>query len=81
MALVADGQGEAGAASARKAVALCREGAASGLMKGSLHTDVLMHAVLDAKEGLRTARRVSHAFVIDAPAYTRALMVTAVVMG
>jgi phosphate acetyltransferase len=61
---------------ARKAVALCREGAASGLMKGSLHTDVLMHAVLDAQNGLRTPRRVSHVFVIDAPAYARPLLVT-----
>jgi phosphate acetyltransferase len=61
---------------ARKAVALCRQGAAAGLMKGSLHTDVLMHAVLDAHDGLRTARRVSHVFVIDAPAYPRPLLVT-----
>lgn len=61
---------------ARKAVALCREGAAHGLMKGSLHTDVLMHAVLDEKTGLRTERRVSHVFVIDAPGYPRPLMVT-----
>jgi phosphate acetyltransferase len=61
---------------ARKAVALCREGAALGLMKGSLHTDALMHAVLDHQLGLRTARRVSHVFVIDAPAYPRPLLVT-----
>jgi phosphate acetyltransferase len=63
-------------AAARKAVAMCREGAALGLMKGSLHTDVLMHAVLDREVGLRTARRVSHVFVIDAPAYPRPLLVT-----
>ena len=61
---------------ARKAVTLCREGAARGLMKGSLHTDALMHAVLDAGAGLRTARRVSHVFVIDAPGYPRPLLVT-----
>ncbi len=61
---------------ARKAVALCRQGAALGLMKGSLHTDALMHAVLDRQLGLRTARRVSHVFVIDAPAYPRPLLVT-----
>jgi phosphate acetyltransferase len=61
---------------ARKAVALCREGGAMGLMKGSLHTDALMHAVLDHQTGLRTARRVSHVFVIDAPAYPRPLLVT-----
>jgi phosphate acetyltransferase len=61
---------------ARKAVALCRDGSARGLMKGGLHTDVLMHAVLDTKDGLRTTRRVSHVFVIDAPAYPRPLLVT-----
>ncbi len=61
---------------ARKAVALCRDGSARGLMKGSLHTDVLMHAVLDPQTGLRTARRVSHVFVLDAPAYPRPLLVT-----
>jgi phosphotransacetylase len=61
---------------ARKSVALCREGAAKGLMKGSLHTDVLMHAVLDPQAGLRTPRRVSHVFAIDAPAYPRPLLVT-----
>ncbi|HEY5145382.1 MAG TPA: bifunctional enoyl-CoA hydratase/phosphate acetyltransferase [Polyangiaceae bacterium] len=61
---------------ARKGVALCREGVAQALMKGSLHTDVLMHAVLDGTVGLRTARRLSHVFVIDAPAYPRPLLVT-----
>ena len=61
---------------ARQAVALCRAGAARGLMKGSLHTDTLMHAVLDPMIGLRTMRRVSHVFVIDAPAYPRPLLVT-----
>ncbi len=61
---------------AHEAVALCREGAAHGLMKGSLHTDVLMHAVLDRQTGLQTTRRVSHVFVIDAPAYPRPLLVT-----
>ena len=61
---------------ARKAVALCREGAALGLMKGSVHTDALMHAVLDHQTGLRTARRVSHVFVLDAPAYPRPLLIT-----
>jgi phosphate acetyltransferase len=61
---------------ARKAVALCRDGTARGLMKGALHTDALMHAVLDHQVGLRTARRLSHVFVIDAPAYPRPLLVT-----
>ncbi|MGH7298536.1 MAG: bifunctional enoyl-CoA hydratase/phosphate acetyltransferase [Polyangiaceae bacterium] len=63
-------------AAARKAAAMCREGIALGLMKGSLHTDLLMHAVLDREAGLQTARRVSHVFVIDAPAYPRPLLVT-----
>jgi phosphate acetyltransferase len=71
---VVDAQDDADAA--RKAVALCREGVVRGLMKGSLHTDALMHAVLDPQGGLRTARRVSHVFVIDAPAYPRPLLVT-----
>src|SRR5271163_3759149 len=44
---------------------LCREGRASLLMKGSLHTDVLMAAVVDRVAGLRTNRRTSHAFVLD----------------
>ena len=61
---------------ARRSVALCRQGEARGLMKGSLHTDALMHAVLDRTAGLQTARRVSHVFVIDAPAYPRPLLVT-----
>jgi phosphate acetyltransferase len=61
---------------ALKAVALCRQGQARALMKGSLHTDVLMHAVLDTALGLRGPRRVSHVFVIDAPAYPRPLLVT-----
>lgn len=61
---------------ARKSVALCRDGVARGLMKGSLHTDVLMHAVLERDSGLRLIRRVSHVFVIDAPAYPRPLFVT-----
>ena len=53
-------------AAAQQAVALARAGQVQAVMKGSLHTDELMHAVLDAKGGLRTARRVSHVFVIDA---------------
>ena len=61
---------------ARKAVALCRSGEARGLMKGSLHSDTLMHAALQHDSDLRTARRVSHAFLLDAPAYPRPLIVT-----
>jgi phosphate acetyltransferase len=61
---------------ARKAVALCRGGQARGLMKGSLHSDTLMHAALQHDVGLRTGRRVSHAFVLDTSAYPRPLIVT-----
>ena len=53
-------------AAAAQAVAMARAGEVQALMKGSLHTDELMHAVVDAQLGLRTARRVSHVFVIDA---------------
>jgi phosphate acetyltransferase len=61
---------------AAKAVALCRSGRTRALMKGSLHTDALMHAVLQHDTGLRTARRLSHVFVLDAPAYPRPLLIT-----
>ncbi len=53
-------------AAAERAVAMARAGDVAMLMKGSLHTDELMHAVVDAGAGLRTARRISHVFVIDA---------------
>jgi phosphate acetyltransferase len=45
-------------------------------MKGSLHTDLLMHHVLEKDSGLRTARRVSHVFALDAPRYDRTLFIT-----
>jgi len=61
---------------AARAVAMAREGKVEALMKGSLHTDELMAAVVPSATGLRTARRVSHAFVLDVPAYPRPLMVT-----
>ena len=63
-------------ASAEAAVALVRSGGASALMKGSLHSDELLHAVLDKDTGLRTERRLSHAFVLDVPTYPRPLMIT-----
>ncbi|MFX1767689.1 bifunctional enoyl-CoA hydratase/phosphate acetyltransferase [Paraburkholderia sp. A1RI-2L] len=59
-----------------QAVAMVRAGKAQALMKGALHTDELMHAVVDAEQGLRTARRISHVFAIDAPGYPRPLFVT-----
>jgi len=58
------------------AVALARAGKVEALMKGALHTDELMHAVVDAERGLRTARRISHVFAIDAPLYPRPLFIT-----
>jgi phosphotransacetylase len=61
---------------AAKAVELVREGKAEALMKGSLHTDELMSAVVPSATGLRTARRISHVFVLDVPTYPRLLMVT-----
>jgi len=63
-------------ASAIKAVELVREGGAEALMKGSLHTDELMAAVVKRETGLRTARRISHCFVMDVPSYPETLIVT-----
>lgn len=62
--------------SAQKAVAMVRAGELDSLMKGSLHTDELMAAVVPSATGLRTARRISHVFVLDVPAYPRLLLVT-----
>lgn len=61
---------------AQKAVAMARSGEVEALMKGSLHTDELMAAVVPSATGLRTARRVSHVFVMDVPAYPRLLLLT-----
>jgi phosphotransacetylase len=63
-------------AAAAKAVELIREGKAEILMKGSLHTDELMGAVVSRERGLRTARRISHVFVMDVPTYHKVLIVT-----
>ncbi len=63
-------------AAASEGVSLAREGKVEALMKGSLHTDELMAAVVPSATGLRTARRISHVFVLDVPAYPRPLMVT-----
>lgn len=63
-------------ASAAAAVALVREGKADVLMKGSLHTDELMGAVVNATTGLRTARRLSHCFVMDVPGRDEPLIIT-----
>ena len=63
-------------AAAQKAVAMAKAGEVEALMKGSLHTDELMGAVVPSAAGLRTERRISHVFVLDVPAYSRLLMIT-----
>ncbi|MFA7306696.1 MAG: bifunctional enoyl-CoA hydratase/phosphate acetyltransferase [Hyphomicrobium sp.] len=63
-------------AAAAKAVELASAGAVHALMKGSLHTDELLGAVVAAQSGLRTDRRISHAYVLDVPAYPKPLIVT-----
>jgi phosphate acetyltransferase len=63
-------------AAADMAVQLAREGKAEMLMKGSLHTDELMGAVVRTATGLRTERRISHAFIMDVPALDRPVIVT-----
>lgn len=62
--------------SAAKAVALVREGRAEALMKGSLHTDELMGAVVKRDTGLRTSRRISHCFIMDVPDHDQPLIIT-----
>ncbi|MFH0341881.1 MAG: bifunctional enoyl-CoA hydratase/phosphate acetyltransferase [Chromatiales bacterium] len=61
---------------AAKAVELIRAGEAEVLMKGSLHTDELLAAVVSSSTGLRTERRISHVFVMDVPTYHKVLLVT-----
>jgi phosphate acetyltransferase len=61
---------------AAKAVALVRQGEAELLMKGSLHTDELLGAVVARETGLRTARRISHVFIMDVPTYHKVLIIT-----
>jgi phosphate acetyltransferase len=62
--------------SAAKAVQLIHEARGELLMKGSLHTDELMRAVTASKTGLRTARRISHVFIIDVPNHADTLFIT-----
>ena len=62
--------------SAAKAVELVRRGKAEALMKGSLHTDELMGAVVARVTGIRTARRISHCFVMDVPGHKNPLIIT-----
>jgi len=61
---------------AAKAVALVRSGRAEALMKGSLHTDELLGAVVARETGLRTARRISHCFIMDVPGHPNALIIS-----
>lgn len=63
-------------AAAARAVELVASGAAAALVKGSLHTDELLGAVVAAGSGLRTARRISHVYAMDVPAYPKPLLVT-----
>jgi phosphate acetyltransferase len=63
-------------AAAAKAVELVKAGVGELLMKGSLHTDELMRAVTSSTTGLRTARRISHVFVMDVPTYPETLFIT-----
>jgi phosphate acetyltransferase len=58
------------------AVGLVRSGEAEALMKGSLHTDELMAEVVSRAAGLRTARRITHVFLMDVPTYPRPIMIT-----
>ena len=63
-------------AAAAKAVELVREGKAELLMKGSLHSDEMLGAVVAKETGLRTGRRLSHVFLMDVPTYHKVLIVT-----
>jgi phosphate acetyltransferase len=62
--------------SAARAVELVRQGKAEALMKGSLHTDELVGAVVARETGIRTARRISHCFVMDVPGHKDPLIIT-----
>ncbi len=61
---------------AARAVELAREGRVEALMKGALHTDELMGAVVKTDTGLRTERRMSHVFALDVPHYPKPLLIT-----
>jgi len=63
-------------AAAAKAVELVRSGEAELLMKGSLHSDEILGAVVAKETGLRTGRRLSHVFLMDVPTYHKVLIVT-----
>jgi phosphotransacetylase len=67
---------ETNRAAAAAAVELVREGEAQVVMKGYLHTDEMLHAVLQQQTGLRTDRRLSHVFVLEVPTYHKLLHIT-----
>jgi len=69
-------QADSEAKAAELGVKMCRAGEAQAMMKGSLHTDELMRAAMARDTGLRTARRISHVFIMDTPAYPRTLLIT-----
>jgi len=64
------------AAASREAVALARDGRVVAIMKGHLHTDTLLHAVVSREGGIRTNRRLSHVFAMDVPSMDHVLLVT-----
>jgi len=69
-------QADTEARAAELGVAMCRSGGAQAMMKGSLHTDEMMKAAMARDTGLRTARRITHVFIMDTPAYARTLLIT-----
>ena len=69
-------QAEHSEEAAEKGVQLIQEAKGEVLMKGSLHTDELMRSVTSKTSGLRTARRISHAFIMDVPTYKETLLIT-----
>jgi phosphate butyryltransferase len=69
------------ASAAAQAVLMARRGDVALLMKGDLHTDILMHEVVNATTGLRTARQISHVYLMDVPDYPRPLLLTDVAIN
>ncbi len=63
-------------AAAETAVGLAASGRVGALMKGALHTDEMLHPVVEARSGLRTESRISHAYVLDVPSYHKPLIIT-----
>jgi len=63
-------------AAAQKSVELAAHGQIDAIMKGALHTDELLKAIVPSSSGLRTERRISHAYVMDIPSYHKPLIIT-----